>query len=101
METIADLQEQIKALQKENACLSIRTTPSMLPIYKRIAQLCFIQSKRPLRNFEQEEMNESLKAYGIFDDKLLDLHSLSIVAYDAGDTEWQHEICRQIEKLEG
>lgn len=30
-----------------------------------------------------------------------DLQTLSIIAYDVGDMEWQHAICADIEKLEG
>jgi len=110
MESLEDLQEQIKALQLENANLSLRKeAPSMLPIYMRVTELCFAHTHRKLSIDEKKEMNESLVAYANhlnrtserekYRNDLLDIQTLSIAAHIVGDFGYLHEICAREEEL--
>jgi hypothetical protein len=101
MESLEALQEQVKALQMENALLSIKKeVPSMLPIFKRVTELCFAQTSRKLTDNENRDMSESLQAYENYADKILYLDNLFTAGYIVGDFAWMHEICARVEEVE-
>ena len=73
----------------------------MLSVHWRLAELWTLERQRPLTEEEKSEMSACLHYNAIYARKLARLYNLSLAAAQAGDTEWQHEICEQIEKLEG
>jgi hypothetical protein len=67
--------------------------------HQRMAELWIKQKKKPLTQEELDEMSICLEANAKRAWKLATLENLSLVASMTNDTEWQHEICRQIEEL--
>ena len=74
--------------------------PEIHPVYQRMAELTFkqkfggglnITERQELEQCMQWNMNRCLKACL--------LQNLSFAAYLVGDTDWQHEICADIDKL--
>ncbi|NOU94518.1 hypothetical protein GC093_15015 [Paenibacillus sp. LMG 31456] len=72
----------------------------MLSVHWRLAELWTIGRQRELTVDEQSEMSACMHYNAIFARKLSSLYNLSLVASMSNDMEWQHEICKQIEKLE-
>ncbi|TDG00192.1 DUF7667 family protein [Paenibacillus piri] len=73
----------------------------MLPVHWRLAELWTISRQRDLTEDEQSEISACLHYNAIYARKLSGLYNLSLAASICGDTEWQHDICRQLEKLTG
>jgi hypothetical protein len=65
-----------------------------------MAELWVIGRKRELTEDEQAELSACLHYNAIFAWKLSGLYNLSLAASMTNDAEWQHEICKRIEKLE-
>ncbi|MCZ8521207.1 MULTISPECIES: DUF7667 family protein [Paenibacillus] len=72
----------------------------MLPVHWRLAELWTLQQSRELTEEEQSEVSACLQYNAIYARKLAGLYNLSLAASMTQDTEWQHEICARIEKLE-
>lgn len=72
----------------------------MLPIHRRMAELWMKKSKSELTDTEYDELIMCLNANANYAWKLAKLENISYVAYSTNDTDWLHEICKEIEKLE-
>lgn len=73
----------------------------MLLVHQRMAELSRLQRRRPLTVDEEVEMEQCLHINEDYAYKLSSLENLSLIAYEVNDVAWQHEICANIEKLEG
>lgn len=73
----------------------------MLHFHQRMAELWTMQHKGKALTADQEmEMVYCLRLNADYAYKLADLHNMSLLASMTDDFEWQHTICRDIEKLE-
>lgn len=72
----------------------------MLSVHWRMAELWTVKQKRNLTDEEEAELNICLQYNALFARKVAGLHNLSIAASLTSDADWQHEVCRQLEKLE-
>ena len=72
----------------------------MHPVTKRIAELWWIQKSRPLTDDENKEFIHCMDATVMRAWRLARLENLSYMASLTKDTEWQHEICAEIDKLD-
>ncbi|BFH14543.1 hypothetical protein J6TS7_44500 [Paenibacillus dendritiformis] len=70
------------------------------PIHRRMAELHSIQQTRPWTAAERKELIHCMQANFDLIQQLESLKQLSLHAYEMGDTEWQHDICSRIEKLQ-
>ena len=68
-------------------------------VAERFIELVVTQHYRPLTDAERKELHESYQWIINHQWKVARLKNLSLVAYMSGDTEWQHEICRELERL--
>ncbi|RIE01646.1 hypothetical protein D3H35_21785 [Cohnella faecalis] len=73
----------------------------MMPIYERLAELWFIRRVRPFSAQEQADFEHCLAVNASHISRLSGLYNLSLLASMTEDKDWQHEICREIEKIEG
>jgi hypothetical protein len=64
-----------------------------------MAELWIKNKKRPLSEDEQKELGHCLEANANRAWKLAELKNWSLLASMINDTEWQHQICREIERL--
>ncbi|AGA57693.1 Putative uncharacterized protein [Thermobacillus xylanilyticus] len=71
----------------------------ILPVHERLAELWVIRSRRPLTEAEEKDLEHCLALNASYCRQLAHLKNLSLLAAMTNDTEWQHEICRQIEKM--
>lgn len=71
---------------------------SILPVHERLAELWVVSKKRTLTPEESMDMEHCLAFNAAYCRELAHLKNLSLIASMTGDTEWQHEICKQIEK---
>lgn len=71
----------------------------MWVVHQRMAELTTINKRRPLTESEMNEMAQCLEANANRAWKLAKLENMSLLASMTNDTEWQHKICSQIEKL--
>ncbi|MDQ1912184.1 hypothetical protein RAC89_17495 [Paenibacillus sp. GD4] len=72
----------------------------MLSVHWRMAELWTLERQRGLTESEEAELSACLHYNAVYARKLAGLYNLSLAASMTRDTEWQHEICRQIERLE-
>lgn len=72
----------------------------VMPYHVRLAELFLLQKKRQLTDDEILDMTHCLAANAKYCWDLVALQNLSYAAYAAGDMQWLHEICAQIEALE-
>lgn len=70
-------------------------------VAERFIELVITQHYRPLTETERKELIESYQWLVNRQWRVAKLKNLSLVAYMSGDTEWQHEICAELERLEG
>ena len=68
-------------------------------VAERFIELVVTQHYRPLTEMEKRELHESYQWLVNRQWKVARLKNLSYVAHITGDTEWQHEICRELERL--
>lgn len=73
----------------------------MRGVHERLAELYMVGQKRPLTNEETLELNICMKANAEWIWKMNKLKTLSLLASQTNDMDWQHEICARIEKLIG
>ena len=71
----------------------------ILPVHERLAELWVLKNSRPLTDTETMDMEHCLALNASYCRQLAHLKNLSLLASMTNDTEWQHEICRQIEKM--
>ncbi|RAP73473.1 DUF7667 family protein [Paenibacillus montanisoli] len=74
---------------------------SLMPIHERLAELWTIRSKRALSAEELADFEHCLAVNAMICRQVANLYNLSLLASMTGDTEWQHDICRKIERLTG
>lgn len=72
----------------------------VMPYHVRLAELFLLQRRRLLKDAEVLEMTHCLTANANYCWDLVKLQNMSYAAYAAGDMEWLHEICAQIDALE-
>ena len=72
----------------------------MLGIYQRLAELWMLQKKRDLTDAEQDEFIICMEANVKRAWKIIRLENLSLAASLVNDTEWQHQICAELDKLQ-
>ncbi|ALS27155.1 hypothetical protein IJ21_17540 [Paenibacillus sp. 32O-W] len=70
-------------------------------VAERFIELAVIQYYRPLTMKELSEFVESYRYLINRQWRIAKLRNMSLIAYEIGDTDWHHEICSRIEKLEG
>jgi hypothetical protein len=70
----------------------------MWPVHQRMAELHILHKKRPLTESEEKELYQCMEANANKAWKLAQLKNLSLLASITNDTQWQHEICAQIDK---
>lgn len=74
------------------------------PVHRRLAELQLIAERRggydQLTVREQMDLHHCLQFNAKLVRRLDELKQLSFIAYQAGDLEWEQEICRQIDELE-
>ncbi len=68
-------------------------------VAERFIELSILQKHRRLTLSETQEFNESFKHLEKREWQKAKLKNLSLVASMIDDTDWQHEICAEIEKL--
>jgi hypothetical protein len=71
-----------------------------MPYHVRLAELFLLQKQRQLTDVEVLDMTHCLAANAKYCWDLVVLQNLSYAAYAAGDMEWLHNICAQIDALE-
>ncbi|MFC5651276.1 hypothetical protein ACFPYJ_19620 [Paenibacillus solisilvae] len=74
---------------------------AILPIHERLAELWTKRSRHRLTAEEEMDLEHCLQVNAEYCRQLANLYNLSLVASMTGDIEWQHDICRKIEKFEG
>ncbi|WP_028563075.1 DUF7667 family protein [Paenibacillus pinihumi] len=74
---------------------------AILPIHERLAELWTLKSTRELTDQERMDMEHCMAVNASYCRELAHLRNISLLASMTGDSEWQHEICSQIEKLIG
>lgn len=73
----------------------------MNAVQERFIELFIAGQYRPL---SQSEVKEFLESYKFLENrywKLSKLKALSFLAYQTKDWDWLHEICAEIEKIQG
>ena len=72
----------------------------MWPVHQMIAMLWYKHSYgEGLADDEIEEMKHALDANMRKAQRLADLENLSLMASIVNDTDWQHEVCKDIDKI--
>lgn len=72
----------------------------VMPYHVRLAELFLLQRQRPLTDAEVMEMTHCLTANAKYCWDIVSLQNMSYAAYAAGDMEWLHDICAQIDTYE-
>ncbi|MBG9775845.1 DUF7667 family protein [Brevibacillus laterosporus] len=70
-------------------------------VHQRMAELWFINKTRELTDSEMDEMSHCLSVNAKRAWEIAKLKNLSLVASLTSDTEWQHELCAKLEKIQG
>lgn len=71
----------------------------MWSVHLRMAELWEINKKRELTADELTELRHCLEANANLAFKLAKLKNMSLMASMINDTEWNHEICAEIQKI--
>ncbi|WP_028988053.1 DUF7667 family protein [Thermicanus aegyptius] len=69
-------------------------------VVERFIELAVIQHYRPLTAAEMKEFRESYLYLVNRQWKMAQLKNFSLMAYQAGDVEWHHEICAELDRIE-
>ncbi|MDY7224677.1 DUF7667 family protein [Halalkalibacterium halodurans] len=73
------------------------------PVHRRLAELTLkahhLGGYRKLSTEELTEIDHCLQASAMLIVRLDELKSLSFLAHETQDTEWQHAICNQIDEI--
>ncbi|WP_459213579.1 DUF7667 family protein [Paenibacillus elgii] len=73
---------------------------TLKPFHNRLAELWTIEQRRRLTDNEVKEMVHCLHANASYCWRMAGLEDLSFIAYMVNDTEWQREICSEIQALQ-
>ncbi|GGD95744.1 DUF7667 family protein [Paenibacillus nasutitermitis] len=73
----------------------------IFPVHERLAELWTLQGRRKLTEQEQADYEHCMAVNASYCRQLANLYNMSLLASMTGDTEWQHDICQKIEKLDG
>ncbi|QYR21580.1 hypothetical protein KZ483_00495 [Paenibacillus sp. sptzw28] len=73
----------------------------IFPIHERLAELWVIKGRRGLSGEEEADFEHCLAVNAAYCRQLANLYNMSLLASMTADTEWQYDICRKIEKLDG
>ena len=71
----------------------------MWPVHMRMAELWESNKERELTEEELTDFRHCLEANANLAYKLAKLKNLSLMASLVNDTEWNHEICAEIQKI--
>lgn len=71
----------------------------MWVVHQRLAELWSVSKQRELTLAEMDEISHCLDANLKRAWDVAKLKNLSLVAYMVNDTDWQHSICKKLEKL--
>lgn len=82
-----------KAINKKQGVIKVN------PVADRFIELSILKQHRKLTLSETREFNESFRYLEKLEWKKTKLKNLSYVAHITDDTDWQHEICAELEKL--
>ncbi|XEC95453.1 hypothetical protein AB6A23_02435 [Paenibacillus tarimensis] len=74
---------------------------AILPIHERLAEIWTLRGCRELTDQERIDMEHCLAVNASYCRELAHLRNISLLASMTNDTQWQHEICSQIERLGG
>ena len=74
---------------------------NLMPIHERMAELRIIQKRRKLTDTEKLEMEHCLDVNADHCLRLAYLYNMSLMASMTEDQEWQHELCKEIERYGG
>ena len=69
-------------------------------VAERFIELSILQTKRRLTPLEKREMNEALVYLEEREWEKAKLKNFSLMASMTNDTDWQHDICKKIDRLE-
>ena len=69
-------------------------------VVDRFIELSVVEQYRRLTKTERYEKNECLKYLTERQWKLAKLQNFSLMASETNDTEWQHDICHEIDQLQ-
>lgn len=69
-------------------------------VAERFIELSILQTKRRLTPLEKREMNEALVYLEEREWEKAKLKNLSLMATMTNDSDWQHDICKEIDRLE-
>lgn len=72
----------------------------VMPIHQRIAELWTLNKRRQLTPDEMTEMQHCLAENAKYVWKMAYLENLSLMASMTKDTDWQHEVCLEIDYLQ-
>lgn len=72
----------------------------VLPIHQRLAELWVTNKRRQLRPEEMEEVQHCLAENVKYCWEMAYLENVSLMASMTNDTDWQHEICREVDELQ-
>lgn len=72
-------------------------TMTIHPAHRRMAELWTINRKRKLTQEEQTELDQCLQVNAKLCWEMACLENASLLASMTRDTDWQHDICRQID----
>lgn len=64
-----------------------------------MAELSVLSHSRNLTHNEKKELEQCLKINEVLAYEEAKLKNLSLIAFEANDIEWQHEICARIENI--
>ncbi|WP_035711005.1 DUF7667 family protein [Salibacterium aidingense] len=73
----------------------------MNTVHARYMELLSIQTKRPLTAMERKELIESKQYVENYLWEFAKLKNLSYMAYISKDYGWLHDICRELDQLQG
>lgn len=68
-------------------------------VAERFIELCILERKRPLTKQEVYELNEALDYLERLEWEKAKLKNLSLMASMTNDTEWQHELCKELDQI--
>lgn len=72
----------------------------VMPYHVRLAELFLLQKQRQLTDAEVLDLTHCMAANAKYCWDLVALQNMSFAAYQAGDMQWLHDICEQIDALE-
>lgn len=72
---------------------------AVLPAHERLAELFNVSKERELTEAEQKEQEMCLQVNAKVFNRMTELKSMSLLAYQLNDVEWHHNVCADIEQF--